>query len=69
MGVPAPPNITGGAATSGDVESSTSVDFGPIAVGGLFGSGASSSDNDFLMPALIVGGAVLAFILFQKFGK
>lgn len=66
MGIPAPPNITGGAATSGDVKSSTSVDFGPVSVGGLFGSSAKASENDFLIPALVVGGAILAFMLFNR---
>ncbi len=65
MGTPIP-NITGGAATSGDVRSSTSVDFGPVSVGGLFGSDASASENDFLMPALIIGGGVLAWLVYQN---
>ncbi len=60
------PNITGGAATSGDVRSSVGVDFGPVSVGGLFGSSSTASSNDLLMPALIVGGALLAFVFFQN---
>lgn len=63
------PNITGGAATSGDVRSSVGVDFGPVSVGGLFGSSSSARASDssgLLMPALIVAGAVIAFLVFQR---
>lgn len=60
------PNVTGGAATSGDVRTGTDIDFGPVTVGGLFGSSASSSQNEFLMPALIVGGAIVAWLIFQR---
>jgi hypothetical protein len=66
MGVPALPNITGGAATSGDVRSDVGVGFGPVNIGGLFGSGASSDANKFLIPALIAGGVLLAFLFFKR---
>jgi len=61
------PNITGGAATAGPVTTGTDVSFAPVSVGGLFGSSARASDsNEFLLPALIVGGAILAFALLRK---
>jgi len=60
------PNITGGAATAGPVTTGTDVSFAPVSVGGLFGSSARASDNDFLMPALIIGGAILAFTLLNR---
>lgn len=66
MGVPALPNITGGAATSGDVRSDVGVGFGPVNIGGLFGSSARSSENAFLIPALIAGGVLIAFLLLRK---
>lgn len=60
------PNITGGAATAGDVRQGTDVVFGPVSVGGLFGSSAKSAQNDLLIPTLVVGAAILAFVLFGR---
>lgn len=60
------PNITGGAATSGDVQSSSIVEFAPVSVGGLFDSGARGSQGDMLIPALVVAGAIVAFMLFNR---
>ncbi len=66
MGTPIP-NVTGGAATSGDVKSSVGVDFGPVTVGGLFGSSASArTGSEFLIPALILGGAILAYAFMRR---
>lgn len=65
MGTPIP-NITGGAATAGDIRQGTDVVFGPVSVGGLFGSSARGSQNDLLIPALVIGGAILAFTLFSR---
>ena len=52
--------ITGGAATSGDVQSATGVDFGPVTVGGLFGSGSNSNSNMLLH---IGAGIAIGFFL------
>ncbi len=64
MAVPIP-NITGGAATAGDIFTTTDLDFGPVNVGGLFGSGASS-ENGFLLPAIVLGVALVAFAFLRK---
>lgn len=56
--------ITGGAATSGDI-GPTDIGFGPVNIGGLFGSDASSA-NQFVLPLLIIGGIVLGVILLRR---
>ena len=59
------PNITGGAATAGDTTTGVEAAFGPINIGGLFGSGAQGSSID--KNTLLIGGLVIAALfLFRK---
>ena len=58
--------VAGGAATSGDAFSGD-VRFAPVNVGGLFGSSAQTDTvSKFLLPALVIAGAVLAFTFLRK---
>lgn len=56
--------ITGGSAESGDIFSDVG-GFGPVNIGGVFDSGASSS-NQFLLPALIIGGIILGVVFLRR---
>ena len=57
--------LTGGGASSGDVSSAVDVRFAPVNVAGLFGSPAQSA-NKFLVPTLVIGVGLLAFILLRR---
>lgn len=58
------PSFTGGASTSGDI-GPTDVGFGPVNIGGLFGSDAQSA-NQFITPLIVIGGIVAAVIFLRR---
>jgi hypothetical protein len=57
--------ITGGAATAGDISGATDVGFGPVNIGGVFGSEASST-GQFTLPLLIIGAIILGAIFLRR---
>ena len=57
--------ITGGSAESGDISGATDVGFGPVNIGGVFGSGATSA-NPLILPIVIVGVIILGAVFLRR---